>query len=241
MDRLKKLLCLLVFVWSCGSGILSAGDYFDEFYGDFIASNLLGFSSYANLKAGLRHENFDYYGFATYDWADTTGTDLPYQYRFQGATAGIEARYWFPGRAIRYSAGYGFGLSGDVKNRNTFKTGFAGYKSFEKQRSYSDIYGELMWNSRADDLFLNIRYRPGRTLRLDQGGRLWTYGILQVLASGKGDIGNENRAETGVGLGYIFFNGTMSANMEIRGGHSFSGTIKNKSYFNPMFILSAGF
>ncbi|MCX8081995.1 MAG: hypothetical protein N3D17_01135 [bacterium] len=239
--RLYKVLFLVIVLLSCKRTLLSEPRFFTEFYGDTAYSGLIGFSSYLNFKAGVSFNQMDYYGFATYDWADTTGTDLPFQYRFQGLTAGLEARYRFPGDAVRFFIGYGFGLTDDVSGEDDFRTGLTGYKHFERDRHFSDIYGELTWHSRAEDAFLNLRYRPGYTLFRNETSRLWTYIPFQLLASGKGDIGTENRIETGIGLGYIMLNGKASLNLEMRAGHSFSGTIDDENYFNPVIIISVGF
>ncbi|MDH7507345.1 MAG: hypothetical protein QHH15_06150, partial [Candidatus Thermoplasmatota archaeon] len=65
---------------------LQAGDFFTEFYSEAVKANLTGLSTSAKLKIGIKEQKVDYYLYLFYEWADTTGTDLPFEYRYQGLT-----------------------------------------------------------------------------------------------------------------------------------------------------------
>ncbi|MCX7705224.1 MAG: hypothetical protein N2115_03060, partial [bacterium] len=223
---LKFSICF-VFLTGILSEKIFAGEFFYKFYADAMKANLTGLSTYGNVKFGYHfNNNMEAYGYLTYEWADTTGTNLPFQYRYEGLTAGLEISYgFFYEDRLKAIIGYGFGLTGDVMDRNDFRIGIIGNTFFDKEAFYSDIYGELIWSTRADDIFLNLRYRPGRKLIQTENTRLWIYGVAQLYASGKGENGTENRIEAGPGIGYLFLGGKASTNLEVRFGHSFRGTI----------------
>lgn len=216
----------------------SSGHYFTEVYADFAQTNLLGSSSFSRVRFGWEKDNIDYYGLINYQWANTNGSQLPYQYLFQGTSVGVGVRYWFPKKYMTAIIEYSRGVTGDVENENTLEAGFVGYRSFEKEKEFSDIYGQFLWVSNYSDVFLNVRYRPGITLMHNSTSRLWAYIVGEIWASGQEENGTDNRIEVGPGIGYLFLNGHMSANFDLRFGHSFRGAITKENYFNPTFVLS---
>lgn len=232
-----KFIALCVFLL-CVASFAQATEQYSGFYGDVVASKLLGLSTSEWYNYGLRNKQYEGYLYISTEWADTNGSDLPYQYRFQGVTAGVGARYWFPGNKAFATLSYGEGVAGDVVGDPNFRAGVSGYNCWEKDKQFSDLYGELFWVGRADDSYLGLRYRPGITLHRTASTRLWTYGVGQLWASGSGSNGTENRAEAGVGLGYLFMNGHMTANADLRVGNEFRGTITERNYFNPTLTIA---
>ncbi len=72
------------------------------------------------MKFGYIFENnIALSGFITYEWADTTGANLPFQYRYQGLTSGVELSYPFSEGHLKAIIGYGFGLTEDVEGKMT--------------------------------------------------------------------------------------------------------------------------
>jgi hypothetical protein len=234
-----NIIVLLVLVLAVASPLVAAPT-FQEGYADAVWSNLTGFSSYQRYTTGVRRGSTDYYLSLKNEWYSTKGTNLPFQYSARGTDVGVGLRYWFPGRYLSGAVSLAHGVAGANEGQSDFRAGLVGYRQWEHQRRVNEVYGELTWVERADDLFLSVRARPGLVLNQTASGRLWAYGVGQVWASGQGENGTENRVEAGVGLGYLY-RGQYTANLELRAGHSFSGTITERDYFNPMVIVAGNF
>lgn len=217
--------------------VAGAATPYHDFYADAVWNDLTGFSTMQSARAGLRAGANDYYLYLKNEYYDTTGTDLPFQESAEGTGVGVGYRYWFPGNHLFATVSGGVNVAGKHEGEGELRAGLAGYNAWEAGKHYTDLYGELFWVERAEDTLLNIRYRPGITLKRDDDGRLWTYGVGQLWASGSGDYGTENRAEAGIGLGYISDHG-WSASVELREGYSYRGNIDDKAYFNPTIVLA---
>jgi hypothetical protein len=213
---------------------------FDDLYVEAVWSDLTGFSTAQQYTAGLRNGNTDLYLLAKNETFDTTGTNLPFQYSARGATIGVGARQWGLNHRAYLGISAGKAIDGPDTDKIDFRAGGAGYNNWEQGKRFSDLYGELFYISRADDTFLNVRYRPGLTLHRDENGRLWTYLVGQVWAAANSDLGTENRVELGPGIGYIY-RGYITVNLDLRAGHSFHGTITDKDYFNPVVSVAGNF
>ena len=211
-----------------------------ELYADAISQKLSGKSTTQVLRAGYKFGNQDFHIYARNEQYDTTGTNLPFQYAARGTYAGLGYRIWFPGNKAYFTSSWAVGISGVNQKQNDIRAGFAGYDEWSSEKWVSDVYGDAFYVDLSQDYFGSIRFRPGYILNKDATGRLWTYGIFQGFASGKGTNGTENRIETGAGLGYLI-QGRVSLNAELRYGYSFRGTINDKSYFNPTISISGFF
>ncbi|MHB9024719.1 MAG: hypothetical protein ACYC7E_11190 [Armatimonadota bacterium] len=213
---------------------------YTSYYGEVVWSDLTGASSSHLLRVGLRDGPSDYHLFVRNDWFDTTGTDLPFQYSVRGTTVGIGYRYWFPGDYLYATVMVGSVVEGDFEGETDVRAGFAGYREWLHGTRVSDLYGDLTWYSRAEDVFLNLRYRPGVILNQTDDGRLWAYGVGQVWASGEGNSGTDNRVEAGIGLGYLY-KGKVTINAELRAGYSYRGAISDRTFVNPVVFIAGGF
>ena len=217
-----------------------AGERFEDVYAEAVWSDLTGLSSIQSARVGTRNGNTDLYLTLRNEWYDTMGTDLPFQYRARGSSVGVGVRQWILNRRATIGVSVGKVIDGPEPERLDVRAGMAGYDSWEDGKRFTDLYGELFWVSRADDAFLYLRYRPGLTLRRDENGRLWVYGVGALWASGEGDLGTENRVEGGIGLGYIYHD-HLTANLELRAGHSYSGTVSDRNYLNPTVVVAGNF
>jgi len=235
VTRLPVLLTLLV-----AAGIAFAGTRYSEAYADAVWSDLTGLSSSQSVQVGTKNGKTNLYLSLRNEWYDTTGTDLPFQYQARGTSIGAGIGRRVLNDRIVMSLSVGKVIDGPDPGKVDVRAGVSGYDSWEQDKCFTDLYGELTWVSRADDAFLYARYRPGVTLKRDEDGRLWAYGVGALWASGEGDIGTENRVEAGVGIGYIYHD-HLTANIDLRAGHSFSGAISDRNYFNPMIILAGNF
>lgn len=233
--------CIVVVLWLVALVLCRAGGQYVESYSDGMWSNLVGLSSSISIQTGIRHGRTNVYLSFNNDRVNTEGTNLPYEYRYQGVSLSAGIRQWLPGRRIYGKISYSVGVAGDNAGDENLKIGSAGYHAWERKRAYTDLYGELFWVQRADDAFLMLRLRPGVTLHRKADSRLWTYAIAQLWASGKGENGVENRVESGAGLGYLFGGGRSTLNFELRAGHVYRGTITDRDYYNPVVLLATGF
>ena len=211
-----------------------------EGYADACWNNLTGYSSYQHVRLGTRTGDEEFNLSLRNEWYDTRGTRLPYQYNEQGTTIGAGYRHWFPGNKFFGEVSTGVGVLGANSGRLDFRSGFAGYNAWESGKRFTDLYGELYYVGRALDTFGSLRFRPGHILHQDTRGRLWAYGVGLLSASGTGANGTDNRIEAGAGLGYLF-HGTMTANIELREGYAYRGTITSRSYFNPTAVVAGNF
>ena len=212
---------------------------FRDIYADAAWSDLTGLSSSQHFTWGSRDGDFATFVSLKNEWFDTRGTDLPFQYSARGSRVGVGGRYWFAENKMHASASTSYVFAGFNEGKMDNRVAVVGYDQWEQGKRYSDLYGDLAWVDLADDVFLNVRLRKGTILARDEQKRIWVYGLGQVYASGSGDNGTENRLETGIGVGYIW-RGQISANLDLRVGHSFQGDISDKDYFNPMLVISGG-
>jgi len=136
----------------------------------------------------------------------------------------------------------GYGIGGYNVDKPDFRYGLIGYTSWAHDRWFSDFYGELFYIALAADTFLDFRIRSGQIFKRDKRGYWWHYVVGQFWVSGQTESGTENRAEAGLGVGYVFQQ-SISLNMELRGGYAFRSGIDDggdRLYFNPTIILSGG-
>jgi hypothetical protein len=194
------------------------------------------------VRYGVRYEQHELHLYARNETLDTRGTNLPFQSIVTGFSMGAAYRYWFPGNHFFATVSGGKYLSGPNKDRTDFRVGSAGYWGgrSEASKSFNDIYADAFYIDIAKDFFVSGRMRSGLVL-LDNGkqGFGTGYGVLQVFASGKGTNGTENRIETGFGIGYVYRQ-KVSLTVELRAGYAFRGVINNRTYLNPMIVLSGG-
>jgi hypothetical protein len=213
---------------------------FFEGYFDAGASDLIGLFSTQVLRYGIRSGQHDVHAFVRNETLDTTGTDLPFRAIVQGTSVGAAYRYWFPENKIFATIQYGRIIGGDNRNRDDVRVGLAGFTGSQSEKWFNDIYADFFYIELAKDTFLSARHRNGLILNRSQDGVLTTYLVGQVFASGKGQNGTENRLEGGFGIGYTYRN-LISANLELRAGYAYRGTINERSYLNPQFVISGGF
>jgi hypothetical protein len=193
------------------------------------------------LRYGVRSGQHDVHAFFRNETLDTTGSDLPFRSVVQGTSIGAAYRYWFPGNLMFATIQYGRIIGGtDREDKDDLRVGLAGYTNSFSERYFSDLYGDFFYVDLAEDTFLSARVRNGLVLNRSQDGVLTGYTLGQVFASGKGQNGSENRLEIGFGVGYTYRN-LVSANLELRAGYAFRGTINDRSYLNPQFVISGGF
>ncbi len=211
-----------------------------ELYGDALSQRLSGKSSSLQLRAGMRKGDMDFHIYFRNESYDTTGTNLPFQFAARGAYAGVGVRQWFPGNKAFAIVSYGVGISGANQNKGDLRAGVAGYDEWGNKKWNTDVYADVFYVQLAQDVYGSVRFRPGYILQRDANGKFWAYSIFQGWATGKGTNGVENRVETGAGLGYVF-QGHVSLNAELRYGYSYRGTINQRSYFNPVIMLSGFF
>ncbi|MHB9134712.1 MAG: hypothetical protein ACYDBB_26875 [Armatimonadota bacterium] len=233
---MKSMIAFAVLATAC---VLAAAvpRPFSDLYADTSWNDLTGFSTYVNARTGVRNGHNDYFVYLRNETYDTRGTDLPFREQSAGTSVGVGYRYWFPGERIFGTVTAGVTVAGSHSGEADLRAGFAGYDAWERGKHYSDLYGEVFWVERADDVLMTVRARPGITLRRDANGRLWTYGVGQGWASAGGDAGTENRVEAGVGLGYISDHG-WSASAELRAGYAYRGEITDRTYLNPTITLA---
>jgi hypothetical protein len=225
-------------VAAISSAALAQWKPFYDGYADVTWSRLTGSSTFLHLRGGFEKGQHQVFAFGRNETYDTRGTDLPFQYSARGTTVGVGYRYWLPGRQWFLSVTEGIGLDEANRKRNDFRVGGAGFTEWWKnEMCVTDLYAEIFYVGRAEDVFASARVRPGKVLRRFEGGRLWAYGVGQGYISGKGTSGTENRVEAGMGLGYIFKN-RFTLNAEIRRGYSFRGTISERGYWNPVIFLA---
>jgi hypothetical protein len=211
-----------------------------ELYGDAISQRLSGQSSSIQVRSGMRQGDLDYHIYVKNEAYNTRGSNLPFQYAARGTSAGVGVRQWFPGNKAFALASYGIGLSGANQRKGDLRVGMAGYDEWSSEKWDTDVYSDVFYVQLAQDVYGSIRFRPGYILNRTAEGKLWGYSIFQAWMTGKGTNGVENRAETGLGLGYVF-SGKVSVNAELRYGYSFRGSITNRSYFNPLIMVSGFF
>lgn len=219
---------------------------FFEGYFDAGASDLIGLFSTQVLRYGIRSGQHDVHAFFRNETLDTTGTDLPFRAIVQGTSVGAAYRYWFPDNKIYATFQYGRIFSGTNEDKDDIRVGLAGYTGNRSEKWFSDVYGDFFYIDLAKDTFMSARVRNGLVLNSRRDSTLTGYVVGQAFASGKGQNGTENRVEAGFGVGYTFLNvlsprGAISANLELRAGYAFRGTINDRTYLNPQFIISGGF
>ncbi|MGV3614946.1 MAG: hypothetical protein ACO1SV_06385 [Fimbriimonas sp.] len=213
---------------------------FFEGYFDAGVSDLIGTFSTQVLRYGVRSGQHDVHAFVRNETLDTTGTDLPFRAIVQGTSLGAAYRYWFPGNKLFATAQYGRIVAGNNKGKDDVRVGLAGFTNSSSEKFFNDLYGDFFYIDIAKDTFLSARIRSGYIIDRPRDGVLTAYAVGQGFASGKGLSGTENRVEAGVGLGYVY-KGMFSANLELRAGYAFRGTINERTYINPQFIISGGF
>ncbi len=203
---------------------------------------LLGVFSDEIIHGGLRYGQDDITAYIRNGTLDTRGTGLPYPQAVTGTSVGLELRHWFPKNQMFATVSIGDGIAGYNQGKTDVRYGLVGYTNWTNGKWLSDIYGELFYIALAGDTFLDARFRGGTTTTKDKAGNyFWTYVVGQFWVAGQGVSGTENRVEVGPGVAYVWKRFNLSANLEFRGGYSFRGAIPNPIYFNPTFIISAGF
>ncbi len=211
--------------------------YFDAGY-----ERLLGTFSTQIIRYGVRYGQDDLHAYFRNETLNTNGTGLPYPQAVTGTSVGLEARHWFPGNKMYAAVSYGEGIGGYNNRKADFRYGLVGYTNWTHNKWFSDLYGELYYIAVAADTFFDVRLRSGQKLHEDKKGYLWDYVVGQFWVSGQTESGTENRAELGLGIGYVYAQ-AISLNVELRGGYAFRSGIDNggdRSYFNPTVILSGG-
>lgn len=227
---------LLVLICTAAAFAVPAERFTDSYF-DVVNTKLSGFSTSQTASTGLRKGRTSASVSISNDYFDTTGTSLPWQYSGRGTSVGVGVRRYWPGNKIFLGTSLSQGVRGANKGHTDFRVLTAGYNAWEKGKRFTDVYGDTVWTSRTKDVYANVRVRSGRILADDRKGRVWAYGVGQVMASGKGDNGTENRVEAGVGVSYIL-KWKVSACLEYRQGHSFSGATTQRNYTNPTFVVA---
>jgi hypothetical protein len=223
------------------AALATAGDLYLSTYTEAVYSGLTGSSAALQARYGMRAAQHDYHLFLKSDWSDTNGTNLPFQYSIRGTSVGAGYRYWLPGNRAFVSATLGAVVDGRNDGKLDARLLAAGFWEWRDGAHITDLYGEVSFVDLADDSFFNARVREGYVIREVPGkSRLWWYGIGQLYSSVSGRNGTENRVEAGGGIGYLM-GGRATVNLELRHGYSFSGTINDQSYWNPMVIAAGTF
>lgn len=211
--------------------------YVHETYFDAGAEDLIGTFTTQIIRYGIRYQQHEIHVYGRNETLDTRGTNLPYQSIVAGTSVGAAYRYWFPGNRLFATVSDGQFLSGNNKGKSDFRFGLAGYYDWRSDKMFTDIYGDLFYIDIQKDTFATARLRSGMILSHIGGGPLTGYGVFQVFNSGKGDSGTTNRVEGGFGVGYTYAN-KISLNVEMRAGYAYRGIINNRTFLNPMIVLS---
>lgn len=236
---MRTLVTLLLIVMV--AGLACAGTPYFSTYAETVYSGLTGSSAALQARYGVRADRNDYHVFLKSDWSDTNGTNLPYQYSIRGTTLGLGYRRWLPSNRAFVQATLGEVIDGRNHGKLDTRLLAAGFYEWRNADHIIDLYDELSYVDLANDSFFNARVREGYVIKEEAGkSRLWWYGIGQLYSSVSGRNGTENRLEAGLGVGYVT-RGRTTVNLELRHGYSFSGTINDKSYWNPVVIAAGTF
>jgi len=208
-----------------------------ETYYDAGAEDLIGTFTTQIIRYGVRYQQHEIHVYGRNETLDTRGTNLPYQSIVAGTSIGAAYRYWFPGNRLFATVSNGQFLSGNNKGKTDFRLGLAGYYDWRSDKMFTDIYGDLFYIDIQQDTFATARIRSGMILHHVAGGPVTGYGVFQVFNSGKGDSGTTNRVEAGFGVGYTYAS-KLSLNVELRAGYAYRGIINNRTFLNPMIVLS---
>lgn len=232
------MLSVLCFVL-CAAGAAAAESY-TEFYGDFVSDDFIGVSTLQDLKAGVKNSSLDYYVFVRNEYYNAHGTAVPYGYSLRGFRLGAGARHWFPGDKMFGGVSAARIVSGSDSGKTDFRAGLAGYDELRCENRLTEIYGEVFYVSLAEDCVATVRVRNGKTGPDGNRQQPWLYVVGQVWKSATGENSAENRIELGMGTA-IKLEDWGSVNLELRGGYAFSGSVTERAYINPVFIVSGGF
>ncbi len=228
---------------------------FEEGYADTVWSHRFGYSALAQYTIGLTDGSNDVFLHATYDWATTSGSSVPYQSSQSGAILWVGARHWFFNHSTWLGALYGWGLTEDRRGNYELRLGGAGFWENWDDPLYRahgwrrETYGEAFWVEPISDGFFMARHRYGPVLAEFKKGYVWAYGVGQLNLSVSGDNGADNRLEAGIGIGYLrpFTMGKyacrFTANAELREGTTLRGDTggMTHTYFTPWLGLAVGF
>lgn len=208
-----------------------------ETYFDAGAQDLIGTFTTQIIRYGVRYEQHEIHVYGRNETLDTRGTNLPYQSIVAGTSAGLAYRYWLPDNHVFATVSYGHFFSGNNKGKDDFRVGLAGYYDWKSEKSFTDIYGDFFYIDLQKDTYATARIRSGLILHNLSSGPITGYGVLQAFADGKGDSGTTNRVEGGFGIGYLYQK-KVSLNIELRAGYAYRGIINNRTYLNPMIVVS---
>jgi hypothetical protein len=211
-----------------------------QLYFDAGAEDLIGTFTTLVLRAGERYYDDELDVYFRNETLDTVGTNLPFQQVISGASVGADWRHWFLKNHVFFTVSDGYYLSGPYKDNWDFRVGAVGSFGWQSAAWFTDIYTDLFYVDLLKDTIFTERFRSGPIIYKNKYGQVIAYGVEQGIADTLGTEGSENRAEVGFGVGYIFM-GHIALNIDMRAGYAYRGEIYNRTYLNPMIVLSGSF